>query len=225
MLVPRCLRPKTCNSPAIIKHQKGRAKETVHPSSAFSRLFSMSKPIAVIMERIIMRRFFLIMLGLSLLALLPCFATDASAQTRVPRINFKERTLSNGMRVISAEDHSSPTVAINVWYHVGSKDDPEGRSGFAHLFEHIMFKSTRNMKSEMMDRLTEDVGGQNNAFTADDVTVYWEIIPSNYLETLLWAEADRLAGLNVNNENFLSERDVVKEEFRQSYMAPPYGKL
>ena len=172
-----------------------------------------------------MRRFFLIMLGLSLLSLLPCFATDASAQTRVPRINFKERTLSNGMRVISAEDHSSPTVAINVWYHVGSKDDPEGRSGFAHLFEHIMFKSTRNMKSEMMDRLTEDVGGQNNAFTADDVTVYWEIIPSNYLETLLWAEADRLAGLNVNNENFLSERDVVKEEFRQSYMAPPYGKL
>ena len=172
-----------------------------------------------------MRRFFIALLGLALLALYTFSAPVASAQTRVPRINFKERTLSNGMRVISAEDHSSPTVAINVWYHVGSKDDPEGRSGFAHLFEHIMFKSTRNMKSEMMDRLTEDVGGQNNAFTADDVTVYWEIIPSNYLETLLWAEADRLAGLNVNNENFLSERDVVKEEFRQSYMAPPYGKL
>lgn len=172
-----------------------------------------------------MRRFFIALLGLSLLVLQTFFAPVASAQTRVPRIGFKERTLSNGMRVISAEDHSSPTVAINVWYHVGSKDDPEGRSGFAHLFEHIMFKSTRNMKSEMMDRLTEDVGGQNNAFTADDVTVYWEIIPSNYLETLLWAEADRLAGLNVNNENFLSERDVVKEEFRQSYVAPPYGKL
>jgi zinc protease len=169
-----------------------------------------------------MRRFFFLLLGLSLLALPPCFA---SAQTRVPRLNFKERTLSNGMRVITAEEHSSPTVAINVWYHVGSKDDPEGRSGFAHLFEHMMFKSTRNMKSEMMDRLTEDVGGQNNAFTADDVTVYWEIIPSNYLETLLWAEGDRLAGLNINNENFLSERDVVKEEFRQSYVAPPYGKL
>jgi len=149
----------------------------------------------------------------------------ASAQTSVPRLNFKDRTLSNGLRVISVEDHSSPTVAINVWYHVGSKDDPEGRSGFAHLFEHMMFKSTKNMKSEMMDRLTEDIGGMNNAFTADDMTVYYEIIPSNYLETLLWAESDRLATLNVNDENFRSERAVVQEEFRQSYATPPYGKL
>ena len=106
-----------------------------------------------------------------------------SAQTSMPPLKFKERTLSNGLKIYSLEDHSSPTVAIQVWYHVGSKDDPEGRSGFAHLFEHIMFKSTRNMKSEMMDRLTEDVGGYNNAFTADDVTVYYEIVPSNYLET------------------------------------------
>jgi zinc protease len=148
-----------------------------------------------------------------------------SAQTSVPRLNFKDRTLSNGLRVISAEDHSSPTVAINVWYHVGSKDDPEGRSGFAHLFEHMMFKSTKNMKSEMMDRLTEDVGGMNNAFTADDMTVYYEVIPSNYLETLIWAESDRLATLNVNEDNFKSERAVVEEEFRQSYATPPYGKL
>ncbi|HUQ34312.1 MAG TPA: pitrilysin family protein [Pyrinomonadaceae bacterium] len=143
----------------------------------------------------------------------------------VPRLNFKERTLSNGLRVLSAEDHSSPTVAINVWYHVGSKDDPEGRSGFAHLFEHMMFKSTKNMKSEMMDRLTEDVGGNNNAFTADDVTVYYEVVPSNYLETLIWAESDRLATLNVDEGNFTSERAVVQEEFRQSYVTPPYGKL
>jgi zinc protease len=152
-------------------------------------------------------------------------APVASAQTKMPQINFKQRTLGNGMKVISAVDHSSPTVAIEVWYHVGSKDDPDGRSGFAHLFEHIMFKSTKNMKSEMMDRLTEDVGGMNNAFTADDVTVYYEVIPSNYLETLLWAESDRLATLNVNDANFKSERDVVKEEYRQSYAANPYGKL
>jgi zinc protease len=112
-----------------------------------------------------------------------------------------------------------------MWYHVGSKDDPQARSGFAHLFEHIMFKSTKNMKSEMMDRLTEDVGGFNNAFTQDDVTVYFEVVPSNYLETLLWAEGDRLSGLNVDDPNFKSERDVVKEEFRQSVLAPPYGKF
>ncbi len=149
----------------------------------------------------------------------------ASAQLKMPRMNFREHTLGNGLHVLSVVDKSSPTVAINVWYHVGSKDDPDQRSGFAHLFEHIMFKSTKNMKSEMMDRLTEDVGGVNNAFTADDVTVYWEVVPSNYLETLLWAEAERLSGLNVDDANFNSERDVVKEEYRQSVLAPPYGKF
>jgi zinc protease len=146
-------------------------------------------------------------------------------QVTVPRLNFKERTLANGLRVISAIDSSSPTVAIDVWYHVGSKDDPEGRSGFAHLFEHLMFKSTAHMKSEMMDRLTEDVGGFNNAYTADDVTVYYEVVPSNYLETLLWAEGDRLATLNVDEANFKSERAVVEEEFRTRILAPPYGRL
>ena len=145
------------------------------------------------------------------------------AQTRMPQMKFSDRTLPNGMRVLSVADSSSPTVAIQVWYHVGSKDDPQSRSGFAHLFEHIMFKSTKNMRSEMMDRLTEDVGGFNNAFTADDVTVYFEVVPSNYLETLLWAEADRLSGLNVDDANFKSERDVVKEEYRQGILAPPYG--
>jgi zinc protease len=143
----------------------------------------------------------------------------------MPQLKFTDRTLANGMRVLAAPDSSSPTVAIQVWYHVGSKDDPQSRSGFAHLFEHIMFKSTKNMKSEMMDRLTEDVGGFNNAFTADDVTVYFEVVPSNYLETLIWAEADRLSGLNVDDANFKSERDVVKEEYRQGVLAPPYGRF
>lgn len=147
------------------------------------------------------------------------------AQTRMPQLKFSDRTLANGMRVLSASDRSSPTVAIQVWYHVGSKDDPQKRSGFAHLFEHIMFKSTKNMKSEMMDRLTEDVGGFNNAFTSDDVTVYFEVVPSNYLETLIWAEADRLSALNVDDPNFKSERDVVKEEYRQGVLAPPYGRF
>ena len=168
--------------------------------------------------------FVLIALFLSL----PAFLRKAQSQSPrvdMPRIKFQERTLPNGMRVLSALDNSSPTVAIQVWYHVGSKDDPAGRSGFAHLFEHIMFKATKNMKSEMMDRLTEDVGGFNNAFTNPDVTVYYEVVPSNYLETLLWAEADRLSGLTVDEPNFKSERSVVQEEFRQSYLAPPYGML
>ena len=159
------------------------------------------------------------------LFLLTVLHLNGVAQTRMPQLKFTDRTLPNGLRVLSAPDPSSPTVAIQVWYHVGSKDDPPKRSGFAHLFEHIMFKSTKNMKSEMMDRLTEDVGGFNNAFTADDVTVYYEVVPSNYLETLIWAEADRLSGLNVDDANFKSERDVVKEEYRQSVLAPPYGRF
>src|SRR6266403_621223 len=168
------------------------------------------------------KRFLTVVFGC---AIIVTGAIGVNAQTKMPQMKFRERTLANGLRVLSVVDKSNPTVAINVWYHVGSKDDPDQRSGFAHLFEHIMFKSTKNMKSEMMDRLTEDVGGFNNAFTADDVTVYFEVVPSNYLETLIWAEADRLSGLNVDDANFKSERDVVKEEYRQSVLAPPYGRF
>ncbi len=173
-----------------------------------------------------MRRFLIAFISLAAFAASAVLLPPISrAQTNVPRLDYRERTLANGLKIYSIEDHSSPTVAIQVWYHVGSKDDPQGRSGFAHLFEHLMFKSTKHMKSEMLDRLTEDVGGVNNAFTADDVTVYYETVPSNYLETLIWAEADRLAALNVDDPNFKSERAVVQEEFRQSVLAPPYGKL
>ena len=146
-------------------------------------------------------------------------------QVKVAPLNIKERTLLNGLKVVSLQDNSSPTVAIHVWYDVGGKNDPQGKSGFAHMFEHMMFKSTKNMPNEKMDRLTEDVGGFNNASTWDDFTNYYEVVPSNYLETLLWAEAERMANLNVDDTNFASERDVVKEEFRQSVLAQPYGQL
>src|SRR5215218_7043795 len=144
------------------------------------------------------RQVFLLLCALAL----TCAALrPASAQTtRVPPITLRERTLPNGLVVYSAQERSSPTVAIQVWYKVGSKDD-------------------------QMDRLTEDVGGWNNASTSDDVTNYYEVVPSNYLETLLWAEADRMGSLNVNEKNFPSERDVVKEEFNTSVLAPPYGRL
>ncbi|MBV9216079.1 MAG: insulinase family protein [Acidobacteria bacterium] len=154
-----------------------------------------------------------------------CFTMAAMAQVKVPPLDIKQRKLANGLTVVSLRDNSSPTVAIHVWYNVGSKNDPPGRNGFAHLFEHIMFKSTKNMKSEQMDRLTEDVGGYNNASTWDDFTNYYEVVPSNYLETLLWAEAERMQNLTVDEANFKSERAVVEEEFRQSYLAQPYGML
>jgi zinc protease len=151
-------------------------------------------------------------------------AASATAAS-FPPINYRHRTLPNGLEVYSIEDHATPTVAINVWYRVGSKNDPEGRSGFAHLFEHIMFKATAHMKSEMLDRLTEDVGGMNNAYTHPDRTVYYEVIPSNYLQTLLWAEGERMGALTVDESSFKSERDVVKEEFRFRVLAPSYGRL
>src|SRR5215467_546432 len=109
-----------------------------------------------------MRRF---VFYLTVFCLVAGASARLSAQTKMPQMTFRDRTLANGLRVLSVVDKSSPSVAINVWYHVGSKDDPDQRSGFAHLFEHIMFKSTKNMKAEMMDRLTEDVGGNNNATT------------------------------------------------------------
>jgi zinc protease len=156
-------------------------------------------------------------------------ASDTSssniATLKVKPVEYRERKLANGLQVITIESHASPTVSVQVWYHVGSRDDPAGRSGFAHLFEHMMFKSTEYLRAEQFDRLTEDVGGANNASTGDDVTEYHEVVPSNYLETLLWAEAERMQHLKVDEANFKSERAVVEEEYRQRVLASPYGRF
>ncbi|MBX9815885.1 MAG: peptidase M16 [Proteobacteria bacterium SG_bin5] len=152
-------------------------------------------------------------------------AVAKPAALPVKPLAFTERTLANGLRVYAVRDPSVATVSVHVWYDVGSKDDPKGRSGFAHMFEHLMFKATRNLVPEQFDRLTEDVGGYNNASTDDDYTNYFETIPANHLERLLFAEADRMASLVVEPKSFASERDVVKEELRQRILAQPYGKL
>jgi zinc protease len=148
-----------------------------------------------------------------------------SAVMTVEPLKFTQRTLANGLRVYALRDSGTANVSVHVWYDVGSKDDPAGRSGFAHLFEHIMFKATRNMPAENIDRLTEDVGGFNNASTYDDLTNYYEVVPANQLERVLWAESERMGSLVVDQATFTSERDVVKEEFRQRILAAPYGKL
>jgi zinc protease len=154
----------------------------------------------------------------------PSTASSSDALALRP-LAFIDRTLPNGMRILVLEDRRTPTVAISVAYHVGGKDDPPGRSGFAHLFEHLMFKGTAHMGAETIDRLTEDIGGYNNAYTADDLTNYYEVIPSNYLETLLWAEAERLSALHIDEENFATEREVVIGEYDQRVLADPYGML
>ena len=150
---------------------------------------------------------------------IPAIAID------VAPIEYVDRTLANGLRTILVVNRRVPSVAINVAYRVGGKDDPPGRSGFAHLFEHLMFKGTSRTAPETIDRLTEDVGGFNNAFTSEDITNYYEVVPSNHLERLLWAEADRLASLDVNAANFATERDVVIGEYEQRILAEPYGML
>ena len=150
----------------------------------------------------------------------PALAADTA-----PPIVYQERTLPNGLRVFSSVDRTTPNVTVQVWYGVGSKDDPVGRSGFAHLFEHMMFKATRDMPSETIDRMTEDVGGFNNASTYDDFTNYYEVVPANHLQRLLWVESQRLGSLVVDESTFKSERDVVKEELRQSVLSQPYGRL
>ncbi|MEZ5306920.1 MAG: pitrilysin family protein [Pyrinomonadaceae bacterium] len=157
--------------------------------------------------------------------LLIALAVPALGQVSVPPMKIKQRTLDNGLKFVSVQDKANPVVTVQVWYRVGGKDDPVGKSGFAHMFEHMMFKATKNMPNEMMDRITEDVGGWNNASTREDLTNYYEVIPSNYLETLLWAESDRMVNLSVDAGNFKSERDVVMEEYRQSVLAQPYGQL
>jgi zinc protease len=155
----------------------------------------------------------------------PAPTTKPAAAIVVPPFQYQERTLANGLRLVTSVDHSVPLVNIQVFYGVGSKDDPPGRSGFAHLFEHMMFKATRDMPAEYMDRLTEDVGGLNNASTWDDFTNYFDVVPSNHLERLLWAESERMSSLMVDDANFKSERQVVEEELRQRVLADPYGRF
>ena len=150
---------------------------------------------------------------------------SAGPAITVPPIDFTERKLANGLRVIAIRDTTTPNVTVQMWYDVGSKHDPEGRSGFAHLFEHILSRKTVNMPYNMINRLTENVGGQRNASVWFDRTNYYEIVPAQYLETMLWTHAERMARPVVDADVFETERNVVKEEYRQRVLAPPYGRL
>jgi zinc protease len=149
----------------------------------------------------------------------------ATLKVTPPEIKVQEHQLANGLKVILHEDHSVPAANVQVWYHVGSKDERQGRSGFAHLFEHIMFKGSANVGPEEHKDFINAIGGRYNATTDFDRTLYFETIPSNYLERVLWMEADRMRSLDVSEENFRSEREVVKEERRLRIENPPFGRL
>jgi zinc protease len=155
----------------------------------------------------------------------PLAAQENAAQVRPPKLNFTTHSLPNGLQVVLLEDHEVPIVNLQVWYHVGGKDERPGRTGFAHLFEHLMFKGSAHVPAEEHSRIIEAVGGFDNAETGDDTTNYYETFPSNYLERVLWLESDRMGSLNVSEENFKSEREVVKEERRVRIENQPYGYL
>jgi zinc protease len=152
----------------------------------------------------------------------PAAAPPASAIN----IPFERHTLPNGLTVLLSEDHTTPTVAVAVTYHVGSKNEKPGRTGFAHLFEHMMFTGSGHVPYGTHDRFTEGVGGENNGTTNNDRTFYYDVVPSNYLEHQIWMESDRMGwlldALDIGKLN--AQRDVVKNERRQRVDNQPYGR-
>jgi zinc protease len=142
-----------------------------------------------------------------------------------PKLSYEMSVLPNGLRVIYSQDRSTPIVHVSVTYHVGSKNERPGRTGFAHLFEHMMFKGSKNVEPELHTSLIASVGGRSNAYTTEDETVFWQTFPQHYLPLVLWLEADRMATLRVDEGAFRREREVVKEERRMRVENQPYGRL
>jgi len=176
-----------------------------------------------------MRRFLTaLILAACPLPLTSATAADSDAATpillEVPRLEFTKRVLANGATLYAIRDTGTPTVSVNSWYNVGQRDDPPGRGGFAHLFEHLMFKKTRHLPGGVLEAVAA-MGGTTNASTLFDYTDYYVTAPANELEGMLWLEGERLRNLVVDEKSFRSERDVVKEELRQRVLSQPYGRI
>ncbi len=157
--------------------------------------------------------------------LLFCIAALFSGTVIAQNIQFVEYELSNGLKVLLHEDHSTPIVAVSVMYHVGSKNEKPKRSGFAHFFEHLLFEGSENIKRGEFDDYINNAGGMNNANTSYDRTYYYEVLPSNQLGLGLWLESERMLHAKVEQIGVETQRQVVKEERRQRIDNQPYGKL
>jgi predicted Zn-dependent peptidase len=165
-------------------------------------------------------------IGICVLALaLAAVVVPLRAAVQPPKLQYQVLTLPNGLRVILSEDHSTPIAHVAVWYHVGSKNERPGRTGFAHLFEHMMFKGSQNVDPDSHTSVIASVGGRSNAYTTEDETVFWQTFPAQYLPMVLWMEADRMATLRIDEDAFKREREVVKEERRMRIENQPYGRL
>ncbi len=167
-------------------------------------------------RRVVQLALILLLVSSSALSQRPSAAGQGSASAI--KIPFETYSLPNGLTVILARDLATPTVAVDVWYHVGSKNEIVGRTGFAHLFEHVMFTGSGHVPYGLHDKLTEGIGGSNNGTTSNDRTTYYETVPSNYLEAQMWLESDRMGFLldTLDIAKLNAQRDVVKNERRQS---------
>ena len=169
----------------------------------------------------IIKRAIVFFFALSLVMTTNIFAQQSD---KLPKLNYTEYKLKNGLRVIMHEDKSTPIVAVNVWYHVGSKNEVPGRTGFAHLFEHMMFQGSKNYNNDYFAPLQE-AGANLNGSTNTDRTNYYEVVPSNFLELALFMESDRMGGLleAMTQDKLDNQRAVVQNERRQRYDNQPYG--
>jgi zinc protease len=152
-------------------------------------------------------------------------AASPAAQTPVAALNVPVEyyKLRNGLRVVLSEDHSVPVATIGIYYNIGFRIEPKERTGFAHLFEHLMFQGSQNLPKGEFFKTVEGLGGQLNGSTRFDYTNYYEAFPSNALETMLWAEADRMRSLDITQENLVNQQGVVKEEVKVNVLNQPYG--
>jgi zinc protease len=165
--------------------------------------------------------------GIAAVQTVPALAQRApAAKSAVPPLGYTHRVLRNGLSVYTIRDTHTANVSVQMWYDVGGKDDPAGRSGFAHLFEHILSRVTRNIPHGALSRIVEEqAGGTRNAATRFDTTYYYETVPANQLEAMLWAHAERMGRSVLDREVFEAERSIVKEELRQTILSQPYGRL
>ena len=171
------------------------------------------------------RQFAIRLSGVLAAVLILVAAAPVDTVVRPPKFDYTMVTLENGLQVVFLEDHSTPLVHLALWYHVGSKNERPGRTGFAHLFEHLMFKGSRNVRPDQHPSWITSIGGESNAETDEDSTIYWQTVPSQYLPLVLWLEADRMATLDVSEEKFRTEIEVVKEERRMRFENQPFGLL
>jgi zinc protease len=159
------------------------------------------------------------------IALAASLASTAWARVRLPHVKIDQVVLPNGLHALLVERHESPVISVEVWYHVGSKNEHPGQTGFAHFFEHLMFDGTTNLGADEYSNYIVRSGGIDNAYTTEDSTVFWETVPSSDLPVALWLEADRMRNLDISERSFKNEREVVEEERRQRFDNQPYGNV